>query len=291
MANSVPHPVPYQGSKRRLAAEILALAPARARVLYEPFAGSLAVTLAFAAHERAARFVAGDALAPLAALWGSIVERPAAVADAYEALWASYRADDPFERVRAAFNRDRDPAKLLYLLARCVKAAVRFNGRGEFNQGVDRRRRGASPARVRAQVTLASALLAGRTTIVADDFASTIATAEPGDLVYLDPPWEGTTVGRDHRYVSGLPRERLLDALADLDARGVPFLLSYDGSSGERRYGAPLPASLALRRVALDGGRSSQATLLGRDARTTESLYVSRALRAQTSKRKPYASG
>src|SRR5262249_7606801 len=59
---------------------------------------------------------------------------------------------------------------------------------------------------------------------------------------------------------------------------GVAFLLSYDGSTGERRHGEPLPANLGLRQLPVPAGRSAQATLHGREARTVESLYLSPAL-------------
>jgi DNA adenine methylase len=47
------------------------------------------------------------------------------------------------------------------------------------------------------------------------------------------------------------------------------------GRLGEKTYGEGLPPELGLTRVELDGGRSAQATLLGRDERTVESLYLS----------------
>jgi DNA adenine methylase len=75
---SVPHPIPYQGSKRRLAERILALAPVGVARLVEPFAGSAAVTLAAARRGAAERFVIGDSLAPLAGLWRRIIDAPAA---------------------------------------------------------------------------------------------------------------------------------------------------------------------------------------------------------------------
>ena len=99
--------------------------------------------------------------------------------------------------------------------------------------------------------------------------------ASPRDLVYLDPPWEGTTRGADKRYHQGLARERFVAVLERLRRRGVPFLVSYDGRSGARSYGAALPAELGLARVELHAGRSSQATLNGGRAETIESLYVS----------------
>lgn len=274
MASRVPHPVPYQGSKRLLAAAILAHAPPKVSTLYEPFAGSLALSLAAAAGERAEHFVVGDSLAPLAELWGAVVNRPDEIAAAYETLWRQVGLPDPYFAIREAFNTDREPAKLLYLLARCVKGAVRFNASGGFNQAPDRRRRGVTPDRMRRHIEGASRLLAGRAAVLSADFEMTVASAGPADLVYLDPPWQGTTTGKDRRYATGLPRERLLAALGTLQARRVPFLLSYDGKTGDRTYGEPLPASLGLRHLELDGGRSTQATLLGRSARTIESLYA-----------------
>ena len=54
--------------------------------------------------------------------------------------------------------------------------------------------------------------------------------------------------------------------------------MSYDGRLGNRSYGKPLPAKLHLTLVEIEAGRSSQATLLGRDEMTVESLYLSPAL-------------
>jgi DNA adenine methylase len=69
-------------------------------------------------------------------------------------------------------------------------------------------------------------------------------------------------------------------ALEKLNLRGVPFILSYDGACGDKTYGEALPESLSLRRVLVDAGRSSQATLNGKDTRTVESIYVSSGLAA-----------
>jgi DNA adenine methylase len=273
-----PHPIPYQGSKRLLAPAILEVAARSARLpvrrLYEPFAGSAALTLAAARRGLAERFVLADTLAPLVDLWRAILERPAPLADAYERLWRAGAAPGHYQRVRADYNASGDPARLLYLLTRCVKSAPRWSLAGAFNQSPDRRRRGTRPDRLRRAVAQASALLAGRTELRAGDFEATLADATPADLAYLDPPWQGVTDGRDRRYRAGLARDTLVGALERLSHRGVPWLLSYDGSSGARRYGAPLPPALAGRPIPLPAGRSSQATLHGRTDQTIESLYV-----------------
>lgn len=121
----------------------------------------------------------------------------------------------------------------------------------------------------------ASLLLRGRTELFCGDFTETMKGASKGDLVYLDPPYHGTTYGKDKRYFTQLERDALIAGLADLNARDVPFLLSYDGMTGGIEYGEPLPDDLGMRRLLLDAGRSSQATLNGRNEVTLESLYVS----------------
>jgi DNA adenine methylase len=278
-ARRLPHPIPYQGSKRLLAPRILrAAGPGPYRALIEPFAGSAAVTLAAAAAGTAQRFVLGDVLAPLATLWGQVLDDPGALAAAYERVWTAQEPDPAahYLRTRAAFNTSGGAPELLYLLARCVKNSPRFNAAGAFNQSADHRRRGMRPDRMRRELTGAAALLAGRTDVRCQDFEAALAGATPDDLVYLDPPWEGTSAGRDRRYRAGLDRARLVAALEDLDARGVPYLLSYDGRHGAKAYGAWLPGSIGATRLELPAGRSSQATLHGRVVTTVESLYVSR---------------
>ena len=82
MRFSVPHPIPYQGSKRRLAVAILSHVPAqRYNRLIEPFAGSAAVTLAAAKKGMFSSYVIGDLLEPLIQLWQSIIDDPNTVAE------------------------------------------------------------------------------------------------------------------------------------------------------------------------------------------------------------------
>jgi DNA adenine methylase len=274
---AAPHPIPYQGSKRRIALEILARFPRRVECLLDPCAGSGAVTLAAAREGRAERFLMGEALVPLARLWQGILADPDVLADGYAALWTA-AAPNPrahYDSVRRQFNLDHEPAKLLYLLARCVKNAVRFNGSGEFNQSPDKRRLGMHPLKMRAELRGAHRLLLGRTEMMACDLADLCERATARDLVYLDPPYQGTSGSRDRRYVAPLDLPRFIDVLHRLRARKVRFVVSLDGRTGDRAHGRALPRELGLVRLEVHAGRSSQATLHGRAAETVESLYVS----------------
>ena len=229
----------------------------------------------------ARRYVIGDSLDAIARLWTSIVDRPERAADRYERVWKGQGNDNPdyFNEVRDRYNREKDPVDLLYLTCRCVKNAVRFNASGGFSQSVDRRRLGMCPARMRSEMAGASALLRGRTGIVSGDWMATLAKAAARDFVYLDPPYEGASTGPDRRYADQIGREEVIEGLRRLLHRQVRFVLSYDGTTGGREYGPPLPPELGLTRLLLPAGRSAQATLNGKSARTVESLYLSPGLR------------
>ena len=277
MAARLPHPIPYQGSKRALAPLIGAHIPRGVDVWFEPFAGSAAMTLWAAHHGMARRYVIADALEPVSDLWRMIIDAPETTAERYRRIWLGQGdgAADYFNVVRARYNAASDPVDLLYLICRCVKNAVRFNAMGKFTQSVDRRRLGAQPDRMAVAIAGAARLLRGRTEVRSGDWLATTADAGAKDFIYLDPPYHGTTVGRDKRYARQLGQDELIAGLECLLDRRARFALSYDGMTGGRAYGPPLPDTLCLSRMLLDAGRSSQATLSGRSERTVESLYLS----------------
>jgi DNA adenine methylase len=273
----LPHPIPYQGSKRGLVPLIALYVPEDVRTWYEPFAGSAAMTL-WAAHKGVAKtYVLGDSLEPIAQLWRSIIDHPRKTASRYEEIWRGQKTGDLgyFNGVRDRYNSDRDPVDLLYLICRCVKNAVRFNKHGSFTQSVDKRRLGMRPDKMADAILGASHLLKGRVEILSGDWLDTVSEATKHDFIYMDPPYLGTSIGRDKRYAHQMLQERLVDGLRSLRAREIRFALSYDGMTGEKEYGPPLPDNLDLIRLLLHAGTSSQATLSGRSEETIESLYLS----------------
>ena len=86
-AGFVPHPIPYQGSKRQLATKILAYFPEHFttprgafRRLRRPLAGG---GLPLPGES----FWINDAHQPLVVLWQAIIDRPEELAAKYAALW------------------------------------------------------------------------------------------------------------------------------------------------------------------------------------------------------------
>jgi DNA adenine methylase len=224
-----PHPIPYQGSKRLLAPAILSFIPrGRFTRLIEPFAGSAAITLAAAQRRLFDEYVIGDLLEPLVDVWKAILENPIQLSSHYRRLWRSQLKGDPtarFNSIRADFNSDGDPAKLLFLLARCVKNAVRFSGAGQFNQSPDKRRRGMHPDTMEKEIHGAHLLLKGKCEVLWGDFRAILKTATSDDLVYMDPPYQGVSDTRDRRYIKGIQREEIIKVLEDLNTRRIEFIL------------------------------------------------------------------
>ena len=258
--------------------------PKRFNRLLEPFSGMAAVSIAVAQERRTGRYFINDLNAPLVRLLETAIEEPEALAENYHALWAKQFAygDDHvqhFYDVRAQFNEgDKRPEHMLYLLARCVKGSVRYGRNGHFNQSPDKRRHGTTPQNVKANAYAISYLLKGKSTFLTFDYRELFEMAKQGDLVYMDPPYQGVTDSQDNRYLSGVPFDEFVAAVETLNRKNVDFLISYDGECGGKIYGEALPSELGCKKILLNAGPSTQATLLGRKAVTFEALYVSRNL-------------
>jgi len=279
-SGNIPQAFPYQGSKRKLAPLIVPCIPLDTECLLEPFAGSAAVSVAAAWVGRAKRFWLNDAHAALIALWERIVHDPDGLSEDYRQIWEAQHGTERqhYNHVRDDFNRTHRPELLLFLLARCVKAAIRYNRNGEFNNSPDHRRKGMRPATMARNIHLVSEILGEGTKTTSLDYREVLGDASPADLVYMDPPYQGVCKERDSRYVKAVEFDDFVAELEKLNDRAVPFIVSYDGRTGDKAYGKKLPEHLNLHHAELLVGRSSQATLLGRNHDTYEALYLSPAL-------------
>lgn len=276
----IPHPIPYQGSKRNLAKYILPFFPPEIKTLFEPFSGSAAISVAAAAHRKAPRFYLNDVNKPLIALWNEIINNPNDIAAQYERLWLEQQGNERkyYDVIRDNFNKTKRPDYLLYLLARCVKASVRYNANGDFNQSPDNRRLGRNPQQMKDDIVAVSKLLQSKTTLTSADYKEVLKKATSKDLVYMDPPYQGVCATGDPRYFSGIDFTEFMLELRKLNEKDVPFILSYDGRTGKKSYGQNLPEEFGMYRLEIEAGRSTQATLLGRDDVTFESVYLSKNL-------------
>ena len=276
----LPHPIPYQGSKRNLADQILRMFPDHFNNLIEPFAGSAAITIASAYYFKANHFIINDINEPLINLWDTIINDPKSMVKSYHDIWHGQigNQEEYYYQIRDKFNDTKQPEYLLFLLAKCVKAAVRYNAQGSFNQSPDKRRLGRNPSSMRNDILRVSQLLKGKAQLHSTDYQNVLDLATTEDLVYMDPPYQGTGVNGGFNYAGHIEFDNFVVSLFDLNNNKVPYILSYDGRTGDKTYGSPLPEKLNLTKIEINAGRSSQATLLNRSEITYEAVFLSPAL-------------
>ncbi|MEH2119875.1 DNA adenine methylase [Nostoc sp.] len=274
---NLPHPIQYQGSKRNLASDILRFLPNRVKRLVEPFSGTAAISIAVSNKEISQKFWINDLNKPLVELLEFIVEEPDEIANAYTDIWNEQHDNsvEHFYQARERFNKTNNPKLFLYLLARCVKGAVRYNSEGFFNQSPDKRRKGTQPEKMRKNIEGVSRLLKGKCIFTYLDYKDVLAEVRNSDFVYIDPPYQGVCGNRDSRYYSGINFDDFVVAIKELNRKEIMFAISYDGKRGNKTFGKEFPEELGLKKIEIEVGRSSQATLLGRQEITVESLYLS----------------
>lgn len=281
MNGVTPHIVQYQGSKRNLASQILRYFPHKFNRLIEPFAGMAAITIAVSRQRRANHYVLNDLNEPLVNILREAVNNPQKLVEDYTKVWSEQLTFEDggvehFYKIRNDFNSgDKSAANMLYLLARCVKGSVRYSSNGMFNQSPDKRRMGTNPKNLAPNVYMISSFLKGRTEFSSVDYRDVTRTARQGDIVYMDPPYQGVCSTRDSRYFSGIVFDEFVECVDDLNRRNIDFIISYDGTCGDKQYGVDLPKELNLTKVMLNAGLSSQSLLLGKKETTVEALYIS----------------
>jgi DNA adenine methylase len=192
----IPHPIPYQGSKRKLAHQILKYFPEQVDKLVEPFAGSAAITIATAYYSKTNQFHLNDINAPLIALWHQIIQYPQEIITKYHQLWQAQWGQEEkyYYQIRQQFNDSQQPELLLFLLARCVKAAVRYNANGEFNQSPDKRRKGRTPSNLSEDILRVSELLKGKVELSSVDYRRCQGLL---DFATLSPTYAGLLYSRE----------------------------------------------------------------------------------------------
>ncbi|MDE2670311.1 MAG: DNA adenine methylase [Chloroflexota bacterium] len=204
---------------------------------HEPFLGGGAVF--FALHEAGLIRDASlaDSNADLIATYQAVRDDVEGVITALGALSDGYLALEPSQRGlyyyevrnrRRLRRTDRKAARLLFLNKTCYNGLYRVNSKGHFNVPHGRHQN----LRILDRENLRSAACAlANAEFHAIDFEKACARAQPGDFVYLDPPYQPlsetshfTSYTRDD---FGFPdQERLRAAFDSLTRRGVPALLS-----------------------------------------------------------------
>ena len=226
----------WAGGKSRLLPRILPHVPEVIRDYYEPFLGGGAVFLACSRRVTGRSHLA-DLNEHLVSAWLAVRDHPALLRPRLD--W--YQENDSKEfyyQVRAASPDGliEKAARFLYLNGVSWNHLWRENSRtGAMNAPWgDRRFKGIDAT---AMATIGKAL--ERSNILAADFREVLAGAQPGDFVYLDPPYlpiftqpgvEKEPTAKFNKYTAKTFEMPDLEALAaicgELSERGVRWVMS-----------------------------------------------------------------
>lgn len=210
----------WAGGKTKLLPHLRRLMPLNYRRYIEPFFGGGALFFDLQPVEA----VINDANPALMSMYGGVRDN---VEQVIEQLQTFEQTKEQFYEVRARWNKKIDSlcwraAAFLYLNKTCFNGLWRVNGSGGFN--VPYRKKKANffdPSNLRAvSAALHTAFLA------CGSYEQIIRIAGHGDLVYFDPPYDGTYA----KYTSeGFDRDaqvRLATNADYLTTRGASVMLS-----------------------------------------------------------------
>jgi DNA adenine methylase len=254
------------GSKYRVASEIVAYFPRDYRTYVEPFLGSGAMMATLAP----ARGIGGDKFAPLIEIWRTLVLEPGTLKRWYSERWgriALIGKKAAYVECLANYNREPNGADFVFLCRACYGGVVRFRKADGYMSTPCGIHDPISPESFGRRVDTWHARL-NHCVFVQSDYRELMQRAEPGDLIYCDPPYTHSQTilyGAQEFLLSELMTE-----IAACKERNVRVALSIDGSkkSGLDLCKIEIPRGLFEREITINCGRSMlrRFQLEGRDA-------------------------
>jgi DNA adenine methylase len=224
----------WAGSKRLLLPKLRRFVPGTFARYIEPFAGS--ACLFFDLEPEHA--VLGDLNRDLVSALRAVQRDPYLVLECLRRYPVGKRG---YYRVRtldpACLGEAEIAARFIYLNHYCFNGIYRTSRAGRFNVPYGPPKSGAP---IDGATLVRASRLLRRAIVINGDFEATLAHADAGDFVYLDPPF---AVSRRRLFAeygpgsfSARDLRRFSDALKSLDRRGVTFVVSYADSSEGRRW-------------------------------------------------------
>jgi DNA adenine methylase len=244
----------WVGNKQRFAHEIASYFPDRYGRYFEPFLGSGAV-LATLAPQRA---LASDINQPLIEIWQTLHSCPERLKEWYSERWSAMRCGDKaveYERIKAAYNAHANGADLLFLCRTCYGGVVRFRQADGYMSTPCGPHTPIHPEEFARRVDEWHRRTKG-TAFYCCSYQEIMSLAQPGDLIYCDPPYRHS---QSILYkAQSFDLEHLLEEIACCKRRGVYIALSIDGTkrSGDTLCDLPIPRGLFTREVFVNCGRS-----------------------------------
>ena len=221
----------WVGGKQRLVKKLQQCVPGHIKdtdyTYYEPFLGAGSMLLALQPETA----VVGDVNSELINVY-QVLQSGDVVKDLETELKTHQNEEAYYYYVRDELDMEeltplQRAARFIYLNRTCYAGLYRENKSGKFNVswGKNPKLRHDSMQDISP---VADYLRQANVTILNDDFQNTVATAQAGDFVYLDPPYypSKSTSFTSYHKGSGFDYEALYDTFMDLHSRGCYVLMS-----------------------------------------------------------------
>ena len=247
--NIVEPVIKWSGSKRYVAPELSNYINGQKRYI-EPFIGGGAM-LPFRQIPKA---VASDIIPELVNLWRHIKNNPEQVAHEYQVRWDRLQNEghSVYYEVRDRFNKTKNEFDFLFLTRTCVNGLIRYNTNGEFNNSMHKNRPGINPKTFK-EIILKWSYFIRDVEFRKCDYRETLADATNNDFVFLDPPYGGT---KDRYTKTEFNLTEFHNELERLNYVGAKWLLTFDGTAGNREYDYQLPKELFKHKTEIKTGNS-----------------------------------
>lgn len=250
----------WAGNKTAIMPELLERLPAGALRLVEPFAGSCAVMMS---TDYPAYLVA-DINPDLINLYQVIKDNSEGFIEGSRYLWANTNNEDDYYRIRNAFNGEAIKAGkylravyFLYLNRHSYRGLCRYNRKGEFNVPYGNYKKPYFPeSEIRAFAEKAK-----RATFICASYEETLSMLQVGDVVYCDPPYDGTFTNYHTNGFGDDDQYRLASILERRASEGHHIVISNSDTALTRSLyrGFSYYSLTAKRSIGVESGKSKSA--------------------------------
>ena len=216
--------VKWAGGKRALIPDIVKMLPHTFRDYWEPFVGGGAAFFALDSRIRKAHL--SDTNIELMITYKMVEDRPDDVIDALNDH-AEKHGRRHYQRVRDKMHGEQDPvllaARFIYLNRTCFNGLYRVNKAGRFNVPIGRH---TNPTICDAENLRAASEVLEKATIKALSFTDDEVAPETGDVVYCDPPYDGTFTGYTGNGFTAGDQAKLRDRCIEWRDAGTHVIVS-----------------------------------------------------------------
>lgn len=217
----------WAGNKTAVMPELMQHLPAGSR-LVEPFAGSCAVMMA----TDYPHYLVADINPDLVNMYQQIKEDPEFFIQIAAGLFKQ-KSEDDFRRIRRDFNNGKTSGKVwraaafLYLNRHCYRGLCRYNKSGGFNVPYGNYKKPYFPE----TEIWAFFHKAQRATFICASYDETLAMLQAGDVVYCDPPYDGTFTAYHTAGFNEDDQYHLASILERRSSEGHPVITSNSDTS------------------------------------------------------------